>query len=848
MRRIRWKKVWKDLTSNISRTILVVLSIAVGVIAIGMVLGAQGIIDRQLPRDFMAIEPAAGFTITVTNFGDEVVEQIEDLESVGAAEGRRVLITPFETAPGEFRNLQLVAVPDFENIKINKLAPEDGKYPPEKGEILIERSALAPNLGFNGIEIGDSITVKSPNGKERSLQIVGTAHDLNNFPPQLFQTAYGYVSFDTMELLQEPQEYNQLFYTLSDEFNAQYDYLNLTAAESSEIQAEANRVGSLIQEKIEDTGALVIFTLASPPGELPLQTVLDGLSTLLLVMGLLSLGLSVFLIVNTLSAILTQQVRQIGIMKSIGARVPQLTGMYFFMVLIFGVLALIVAIPLGALAASGLAQVFALALNFNVAGFNFDPLVIGLQVVVGLSVPLLAAIIPIWRGTRTTVREAISDHGGGEGNAFGTGIIDTAILGLKRVIPGMKRPAQISLRNTFRRKWRLLLTLTSLSLASLIFMSILSIQASLQETLAESISTFNFDLNIRFSRDYRSERLIREALQNEYVTEAETWGFSGGRRQRPDGTESDNIILYGAPEGGTMIQPAMLAGRWLRPGDTNAAVVTTDFLRSEDDLTDANVVGQTIMMDINGKETEWVIVGLARGAQPVGIAYLPSPALERVTNTVGTAQAVFMRIDRSLLAPTPETFGQQMQALSDPEGFTQGRPDLNGVASDLETAYRDQGFRVEETQTIDLARSIISLFFNIPIYLALVMAALLGFVGGLGLAGTMSINVIERLREIGVMRAVGASDRSVLGIVLLEGVIIGLISWFVGAILSYPVSQWLSNLAGQLLLQAVPTYQFSSFGVVLWLLIVVLIAIVSSYLPARNASKVTVREVLSYEG
>ncbi len=847
MRRIRWKKVWKDLTSNLSRTILVVLSIAVGVIAIGMVLGAQGIIERQLPRDFMAIDPAAGFAITVTNFDDDVVDQIEGLDGVGTAEGRRVLITPFETGPDEFKNLQLVAVADFEDIKINKINPEEGKFPPGPGEILIERSALSPNLGFEGIGIGDAIKLKAPSGKERSLTIVGTAHDLNNFPPQLFQTAYGYVSFETMELLQEPQEYNQLFYTLSDEFNANYDYLNLSPEDSSAIQEEANRVGALIQKRLEDTGAIVIFTLASPPGELPLQTVLDGLSTLLLVMGLLSLGLSIFLIVNTLSAILTQQVRQIGIMKSIGARVPQLTAMYFFMVLIFGVLALILAIPLGALAASGLAQVFALALNFNVAGFNLDPLVIGLQVIVGLSIPMLAAIIPIWRGTRTTVREAISDHGAGQGSAFGTGFIDSAILGLKRVIPGMKRPAQISLRNTFRRKWRLALTLTSLSLASLIFMSILSIQASLQETLAESISTFNFDINIRFSRDYRSERLVREALQNPYVTEAETWGFGGGRRLRPDGTESDNVILYGAPEGGTMIQPAMLQGRWLEPGDTNAAVVTTDFLRSEDDLDDTNVVGQTITFDINGKETDWIVVGLARGAQPVGIAYLPSPTLDRVTNSVGTSQAVFMRVDRSALAPEPQSFSEQLQALSDPAGFTQGLPDLDGVATQLETAYRDQGFRVEETQTIDLARSIISIFFNIPIYLALVMAALLGFVGGLGLAGTMSINVIERLREIGVMRAVGASDRSVLGIVLLEGVIIGLISWFIGAVLSYPVSQWLSNLAGRLLLQAIPTYRFSSFGVVLWLVLVVLIAIVSSYLPARNASKVTVREVLSYE-
>ncbi len=847
MKRVRWKKVLKDLTSNLGRTILVVISIAIGVMAIGMVLGAQGVIDRQLPRDFQAIDPASGFAITITNFDDDTVAQIEAMDEVGTAEGRRVLIVPFRTQSGEWRNMQLAVFPDYENIKINKLVSEDGEFPPKQGEILIERSALSPNLGFDGIEIGDSITIKAPNGKEKTLKIVGTAHDLNQFPPQLLQTSYGYVSFSTMELLNEPQEYNQLLFTISDEFASQYDFLNLSVEDKAAITEETSRVGALVQSKLEQTGALVIFTLGFRPGELPLQVVLDGLSVLLLVMGGLSLGLSVFLIVNTLSAILTQQVKQIGIMKSIGARTPQLTSMYFLMVLIFGVLALLVAVPLGAFAASGLAQVFAFAMNFNVSGFTLDPIVVLIQVGIGLAMPLLAAIYPIWKGTRTTVREAISDHGAGQGAAFGSRPIDTFIVGLKRVIPGMKRPAQISLRNTFRRKGRLIMTLISLSFASLIFMSILSIQSSLQETLTESLSTFNFDINIRFSRDYRSQRLVREALQNEYVAEAETWGFGGGRRVRPDDSQSDNVILYGAPEGGTMIQPAMLQGRWLEPNDTNAAVVTTDFLRAETDLTDANVIGQTLTFDINGKESEWVVVGLARGSQPVAIAYLPGTQFERETNTVGTAQAVFMRIDRDLLVPEPSSFGETIQSLSDPAAFAQGRPTLDEVATELETTFRDKGFRVEETQTIELASSILRIFFNIPIYLLLAMAVVLGFVGGLGLAGTMSINVIERLREIGVMRAVGASDRSVLGIVLLEGVVIGLISWFIGAILSWPVSQILTYYAGILLFSAAPTYIFSGFGVVLWLVIVVLLAMVSSFLPARNASKVTVREVLSYD-
>lgn len=97
------------------------------------------------------------------------------------------------------------------------------------------------------------------------------------------------------------------------------------------------------------------------------------------------------------------------------------------------------------------------------------------------------------------------------------------------------------------------------------------------------------------------------------------------------------------------------------------------------------------------------------------------------------------------------------------------------------------------------------------------------------------------------MRAIGASDGAVLRIVLLEGVIIGLISWIIGGIVAIPASRVLANAVGQALLQAAPSYTFSTGGAMLWLGIVLLLALFASFLPARSASRLTVREVLSYE-
>jgi putative ABC transport system permease protein len=524
-----------------------------------------------------------------------------------------------------------------------------------------------------------------------------------------------------------------------------------------------------------------------------------------------------FLIVNTLTAIMAQQVRQIGIMKAIGARVTQIVQMYFVMVLIFGALASLIAIPLAALGALGLASFFAGFLNFDLEGFHLEPRVVLIQVAISMIVPLLAALLPTWRGVSVTVSEAISEHGLGKGQ-FGRSIIDRFFVALQYVLPG-NRPLQISLRNTFRRKARLTLTLITLSLASVIFVSIFSIRASLQQTLNDVLNLFDYDVQIIFDRPYRTQRLQDEVIALPGVAAVETWGFGTTRRLRPDDTESDSMIIYAPEANAETLNPTILEGRWLQPDDTNAIVINTDFLGSEEDVK----LGDTVTLDINNKEQDFVIVGISRGALTGANVFINYPYYSRISNNVGQAQISLVQLkDRS--AENQMALGQQ-----------------------IEQRYRDSGFRVQQMQTIAQARTIISTVFDVIIIFLLAMAVLLGIVGGLGLMGTMSINVLERTREIGVMRAIGASDRAVLRIVLVEGVLIGVISWAIGGLIALPASSFLTNTVGQVLLQAKPSYIFSTNGALLWLLIVILLAALASYLPARAASRLTVREVLSYE-
>jgi putative ABC transport system permease protein len=179
-----------------------------------------------------------------------------------------------------------------------------------------------------------------------------------------------------------------------------------------------------------------------------------------------------------------------------------------------------------------------------------------------------------------------------------------------------------------------------------------------------------------------------------------------------------------------------------------------------------------------------------------------------------------------------------------------GRPAAADQAQDaaaLEAHLEQAGVHVRSIQLMTEEGDQVKNIFDIILVLALVMAFLLAVVGGLGLAGTLSINVLERTREIGVMRAIGASDGAVARIFLVEGEVIGLISWLLGALLSIPLSGLLSWALGTALLQKSLTSAFSLEGAGIWLLAVIVLAAFSSLWPARNASRLTVRDALAYE-
>jgi len=136
--------------------------------------------------------------------------------------------------------------------------------------------------------------------------------------------------------------------------------------------------------------------------------------------------------------------------------------------------------------------------------------------------------------------------------------------------------------------------------------------------------------------------------------------------------------------------------------------------------------------------------------------------------------------------------------------------------------------------------------FSVVTSMLLVLALVVAAVGALGLTGSLSISVVERTREIGVMRAIGARSSTIIGMLVLEGVVQGVGSWIFAVPLAFFVAQPISRQMGQVMLSMDLDYYYNFSAAVIWLGAVSLLAVSASIWPARSATRISVRQSLAY--
>jgi putative ABC transport system permease protein len=788
----RWRKVIRDLWSNKTRTFLVVLAIAVGVFAFGSVFVTQQVLVSDMDTQY-DIYNASTISLGISSFDDELIRWAHRQEEVVNAQGRTRHSVKLVGENRKF-NVNLYAYEGYEDLALNRITPEIGKWPPGRQEILFERASVS----LPGIEIGDNVVVELPSGQQFKLKYTGTIHDLNAVPANLNPQLTAYVSMKTLGWLGYPETYNLL------EIVTQDKYGNLARLES---------VADELRARLQRAGIYVNSINILEPGEHWAKETTQSFTLILSGIGIFALLLSGFLVINTISAMLSQQKRQVGMMKAVGGTGRQIISLYLVLVMFYGLLALALALPVG----MGLAYLFITAvnqfLNLDMLNFHLPLSIFLLQFVVALFIPVIASLIPVMGGVRVTVREAISNYG--IENTGGQGLLDRLLLKVR----GLPRPVLLSLRNTFRRKGRLFLTLGTLTLAGTLFITVMNVRGSLITEVDNLLDTvFRFQVAVGLSEQYNIHGIERRTEEVAGVTEAKGQTYLWVQRIKPDSSKGASFQVIGVSPDSDFLKPTLVSGRWLEEQDRKAIVLTSDLAK---DMPDVHA-GDEIVVEINDKEYRWEIAGIILMAWD-RVAYANFDYVSQVRGSPDQAVQVNFRTE-------------QRDSLSQ---FS--------AAEAVEKRLKDAGIEVSGVQTIDELASSITGQFDFLVMFLMAMASMSALIGGLGLAGIMSLNVMERTREIGVMRSIGASSRMVGGIVLVEGLMIGLISFALAIPLSIPATALFNAMIGPMILGQPLVFVFLPMGLVIWLGIVVVVSCAASILPAYRAIKMSVRETLTYE-
>jgi putative ABC transport system permease protein len=277
-------------------------------------------------------------------------------------------------------------------------------------------------------------------------------------------------------------------------------------------------------------------------------------------------------------------------------------------------------------------------------------------------------------------------------------------------------------------------------------------------------------------------------------------------------------MLRSTPANSTLIQLTLVSGRWLRPDETNAVVLN----HSAKAFFPKLKVGDQVELSLGGRLASFTLVGVARELVSPSSAYVLPETFNRIMGNEERTNAMRIVLENH-----------------DPTSVTR-------ISGRVERALENAGIGVSINVSETKLDSALNGHVYILIFALISMAVLMALVGALGLTSAMSTSVIERTREFGIMRTIGAQGGAVLRNVIGEGLLIGLLSWLIALPLSLPLSYGIGNLVGTLAFRFPLALTVSPAALLLWFGVVVIGSVAASAYPAWTASRLTIRETLAY--
>jgi putative ABC transport system permease protein len=809
-------KLLRDIQTTWERMVMMVVAISVSLIVFSGMLYALTLVQSNTASGYASTNPAsARITLepgVMPDKTDEFIAAAKAEPGVIDATMRQVTNVKLQKGSSGLKSLQLFVAAAADPMRMATFKIEQGTgWPPPPDGILLERSTLASLK----LKVGDKVDVIGFDGRPAQLTITGYVHDQSL--ALAGQTAgVGYIQSDTLPYLGKPPALDQLLITVADQPGLEVP--------SRDRDAIVRTALSLV-DRLKATPGIAIKQVAVPtPYEHPHQAISYTVLSALSAFGLLSLILSSILIATMVNGLLTQQIPQIGMMKAIGARSSRILQLYAIMVLLVSVLATVLAFVPGMVLGRTLAQmVLSSALNIDVASLSIPWWVLGTVIVAGVFVPLLIALLPLLRASRRTVREALDERGVVEQQSRITTGLFSWLGRLRRV----DRILMAAFRNLFRRQARLFLSVGLLATGGAIFVSGFNVMAGFQAIPYTIYNEQRWDVEIWLGEPASSSELTATVEKVSGVSRVETWniiatsiqnvGEIDVTRTYPDQGHGSLSLSAIPPSTSMLIPPQVTEGRWLNPDDTDAVVLPPSILKTMPDVK----VGDRVQLSVEDRPTTWRVIGIT-GGMGGSCPCVAQKGFERASGQEDQANVVRIITDQH---------------------DKDARVAIGQAAAQ---ALTDAGIKPQEPRSIDTVVESTEGHSVILVGVILLIASTIGIVGLIGLGSTMSTNIIERTREFGVMKAIGASGSTIRRVVVFEGVFIAAVSCVVAAIPAIALTWAMGAGLGNLFLSTPIPFELSAQGIAIWILVVVLGAALATLAPAAQAARLTVREALAY--
>jgi ABC-type lipoprotein release transport system permease subunit len=724
------RKARGDLKRHPARTVFTIctLGLAIGSLAI---IAVPSLMDSTMQRE---VQQARLFDVAMTThdlvLSPAQMGALRHLPNVAAFDAQIEFST--RAASGSNRQDAVIWGVDLASQSVDTVQLTTGHLPTTHEILGDGGNASAADFPDR---IGEYVRLGNTGGTQTSLVVSGSAHSLATSPSASgSNSAVFYASESTVRALSGVRGVNYLAFRLNN---------NSSSAQSVTIAAVR---GYLIKQT--GTQPFVALPITRSQGDWPGRSNFNQIVALLYVISGLAVLCALFLIANTMNTLVVEQGTEIAILKTLGGRRRQIRGIILRTAAYLGGAGAFIGAIVGIAIAYLLTSFLATSLFDVHASFAISTPVVIVSLLLGPTLAALASIPGLRRALRRSVADTLADRGV---SGYGNGRLDR-LVARSHLLSG---PARMGMRNVLRQKRRSAATIAQVAVAIALALALFAGGRSVTAAVDQEYASLHYQVEV----DSNSGAPFLDGRARSIV--AATPGISRVEPVVESGVQyqGQNIPAYGlGPD--PLYHYRLRAGRWFTPADTGAAIPTVVLGPAFANSAHASV-GQVLELDTAAGATRVKVIGIDAGQLNNGsLVYFPLAVLQRLTGMQGSSNALWIT-----------TISTNHQAITEAAASVQTRLGAAGFPVQSQLLYEEVSQNQAKNNEVLIVLEAVGL---------LVVAITL-----IGLVSALTMGVIERTREVGILRCLGAQSAQVRRVFSAEGVVLATIGWFFGTLFGW---------------------------------------------------------------